>query len=222
MAATMEASSPTRAPATPARLAPKWFADPRNRLTVLGGLIAAIALVTWFALQSGKRKEAFASRALDRATAIAEQGNLPLAASELQKITTTYGGTVAAQEAVIRLNQVRLVNGQHELAVVGLQEFIKSSPAPHFRSTAYSLLGRALENAKRPREAAAAYVSAAETADVDYLKASHLLDAGRAYLGAGARDTAIATYRRIIRDFGKSTSTTEAEVRLAELTGGAM
>ncbi len=222
MAATMEASS--QAPASPrlAAVVPAWFADPRNRYLALGGLVAAVGLVAWFVVTSGKRKEAFANRALDQATTIAEQGNLPLAASELQKITTTYGGTVAAQEAVIRLNQVRLVNGQHELAAVGLQDFIKSGPAPYFRGVAYSLLGRALENARRPADAAAAYVNASEAAEVDYLRASHLLDAGRAYTVSGQRDQAIATYRRILKDYSKTPAKTEAEVRLAELTLGAM
>jgi predicted negative regulator of RcsB-dependent stress response len=222
MAATMEAPSQSRAPAPAAPTIPGWITDSRHRYIILGGLLVAIALVAWFVVMSGKRKEQFASRALDQATTIAEQGNLPLAASELQKITTTYGGTAAAQEAVIRLNQVRLVNGQHELAAVGLQDFIKSGPAPHFRSVAYSLLGRALENSGRSADAAAAYTSASESAEVDYLRAAHLLDAGRAFSSAGNRDKAIEAYRRILKDFPSSSARTEAEVRLAELTVGQM
>lgn len=222
MAATMEASPQPRAQAPAAPSTSKWLADSRNRYLALGGVVMAIALGAWFVVLSGKRKEQFASRALDQATTIAEQGNLPLAASELQKITTTYGGTAAAQEAVIRLNQVRLVNGQHELAAVGLQDFIKTGPAPHFRAVAYSLLGRALENSRRAGEAAAAYVSASEAADVDYLRASHLLDAGRAFSAAGQPEKAIDVYRRIIKEYPTAPARTEAEVRLAELTAGAM
>jgi predicted negative regulator of RcsB-dependent stress response len=171
---------------------------------------------------SGRRKETFASRALDQATALAESGNLPLAASELQKITTTYGGTRAAQEAVIRLNQVRLVNGQYELAAVGLQDFLKSGPESQFKATGYGLLGRALENSKRPAEAAQAYESASAAADVEYLKADYLMDAGRAYSSIPDKAKAIEAYRKVLRDFAKSSSRTEAEVRLAELTAGAM
>jgi TolA-binding protein len=222
MAATIEASPPTRStPAAPA-WAPKWVAEPRNRYPILAGAVALIALIVWLVVMSGQRKETFAARALDQATSLAESGNLPLAASELQKITTTYGGTRAAQEAVIRLNQVRLVNGQYELAAVGLQDFIKSRPEPQFRATAYGLTGRALENAKRPGEAAQAYLDAATAADVDYLKADYLMDAGRAFVNAGDKAKAIETYRRVLNDYGKSTSRTEAEVRLAELTSGSM
>jgi len=222
MAATIEASPQARPSLAGVGATRRWLADKRNRYLLLMGTVAAIALVSWLVVVSDKRKETFAARALDQATAIAESGNLGLAASELQKITTTYGGTTAAQEAMIRLNQVRLVNGQAELAAVGLQDFIKSNPAPYFKSTAYALLGRALENSGRPADAAAAYENATAAAEVEYLKAQHLLEAGRAYQNAGDRSKAIDTYRRILKDYPKSSSKTEAEVRLAELTGGAM
>jgi tetratricopeptide (TPR) repeat protein len=79
-----------------------------------------------------------------------------------------------------------------------------------------------LENSRRPGEAAAAYESAAGAADVDYLRASHLLDAGRAFIAAGQRDKAIEAYRRILKDYPETSARTEAEVRLAELTAGEM
>jgi len=222
MAATIEATPQTRTAKAATNRLPSWITDPRYRYLVLGGAALLVALVVWLVIMSEKRKETFAARALDQATAIAEQGNLPLAASELQKLTTTYAGTTAAQEAVIRLNQVRLVNAQYELAAVGLQDFLKTNPAPQFVTTAYGLLGQALENSNRPADAAAAFVKASETADVEYLKAQHLLDAGRAYANAGDKAKAIEQYRRIISDYPKSGSKTEAEVRLAELTAGAM
>jgi len=220
MAATMEApiSTSTRS----GQSAPKWLDAPLNRYLLLAGVVAAIALISWFVVMSGKRKEVFAGRALDAARNMAEQGNLPLAASELQKVVTTYAGTRAAQEAVITLNQVRLVNGQFELAAVGLQDFLKTGPDAQFKSPAYSLLGRALENSKRSGEAAQAYLSASAAADVDYLRADLLLDAGRAYVNSGDRQKAIDTYRRVIKDYPKSVAKTEAEVRLAELSAGAM
>lgn len=222
MAATIEAAPQASGLRKGLGNAPRWLADRQTRYLVLGGVVLLAVLVTWLVIMSGRRKEAFASRALDQATGMAESGNLPLAASELQKVITTYAGTKAAQEAIIRLNQVRLVNGQHELAAVGLQDFIKSGPAPAYRAIANGLLGRALENSKRPAEAAAAYLSAAEATDLDYMKAEYLVDAGRAYTGAGDKAKAIEAYRRVLKDYPESTAKTEAEVRLSELTAGAM
>jgi len=202
--------------------AQQWLAQSQNRYLAAGVGLALVALIVWFVALSGQRKEQFASRALDQARVIAEQGNLPLAASEFQKVISTYGGSTAAQEAVINLNQVRLINGQQELAAVNLQDFLKSKPAPQFRAPAYSLLGRALENAGRHGDAAEAYLNASKVAEFDYLKADLLLDAARAYANGGQRDKAVEAYRGVIKDFPKTSSKVEAEVRLAELTAGQM
>jgi outer membrane protein assembly factor BamD (BamD/ComL family) len=179
-------------------------------------------VIGWFILASGKRKEEFAARSLNQARASAEAGNLPLASSQLQKLITTYRGTDAAREAVITLNQVRMVNGQSELAVVGLQEFLASKPPAKYVAPASGLLGAALENAKRWADAANAYARAAEAAEVPYLKASYLVDAARAQRESGHPDVAIKTYRNILQKYPDSPSVTEAQVRLAELTAGKM
>lgn len=221
MAATAEAPPKTVSVTPAARSsAAGWFDVPTNRYIALGAAAVLVAIVAWFLVLAGRRKEEFANRALEQARAMAESGNLPLAASEMQKVITTYGGTRSGQEAVIMLNQVRLVNGQHELAAVSLQDFLKAGPSAEFRGPAQGLLGRALENASRPADAAQAYATGADVAEVDYLRTELLLDAARAYVLAGDRDKAMASYRRIIKDFPDTPSRTEAEIRLAELTGG--
>ena len=135
---------------------------------------------------------------------------------------STYRGTDAATEAVITLNQVRMVNGQSELAAVGLRDFLAKKPPQKYLAPAYALLGTALENSKRPAEAAEAFVNASKSADLDYLKARYLIDAGRAYRATGKTAEAQAVYREVIQKHPKSSSFTEAQVRLAELTDGKM
>jgi outer membrane protein assembly factor BamD (BamD/ComL family) len=184
--------------------------------------LAVLALVAWFVLASARRKEEFAARSLNQARAAAEAGNLPLASSELQKLIAAYKGTDAASEAVITLNQVRMVNGQSELAVVGLREFLDSKPPEQYRTPAYGLLAAALENSKRWVESANAYTQASSTAEVEYLKAKYLVDAGRAFRLAARNEDAARAYRTILQKYPKSPSVTEAEVRLAELTDGKM
>jgi outer membrane protein assembly factor BamD (BamD/ComL family) len=218
-------------PTKPAKTAPapvrastsdwsNWWEIPARRNLVLAaaGALVLAAAGTWFWKTSADRKEAFASRAVQQARQAAEQGNLPLAASELQKITQTYSGTRSAVEAMLVLNQVRMVNGQTELAVVGLKEFIAKNPPMEYRVPAYGLLGVALENTKKPLEAAAAYEQASAGAQVDYLKADYLLQAARAYRDGGKPDEAIKAYQKIIKDWSKSPALNEAQVRLAELT----
>ena len=115
-----------------------------------------------------------------------------------------------------------MVNGQSELAAVNLRDFLATNPAPQYRAPAYGLLGAALENAKRYGEAAEAYSNASKAADLEYLKARYLIDAGRAYASGDKRTEAEAAYREIVQKYPKSSSVTEAQVRLAELTDGKM
>ena len=199
-----------------------WYRD-RNRQLLAGAIVLALAvIVTWFVVTSGRRKEEFAARSLSQARATAEVGNLPLASSELQKLIQTYKGTDAASEAVITLNQVRLVNGQGELAAVGLRDFLASNPPKKYIAPASGLLGASLENAHKWADAGDAFMRASEAADVEYLKARYLVDAGRAYSNAGKKEDAVTAYRTVIGKYPKSSSMTEAQVRLAELTGGKM
>jgi TolA-binding protein len=220
MATTVEPTTREQTKAAPA--ATPWYRD-RTRLTI-GGVIAVVvaALVVWLVVSSGRRKEEFAARSLNQARAAAEAGNLPLASSELQKLIDQYEGTDAATEAVITLNQIRMVNGQSELAVVGLRDFLAGNPKPQYRAPAYGLLGAALENAGRYPDAAEAYTNASKSADLEYLKARYLIDAGRSYAAGGKKAEAQGAYREVVQKYPKSTSFTEAQVRLAELTDGKM
>jgi TolA-binding protein len=220
MATTVEATT-RRQPNVPPAGTP-WYRDQKRLLAIAGAIVALVALATWFVISSNKRKEEFAARSLNQARAAAEAGNLPLASSELQKLIQTYKGTDAASEAFITLNQVRLVNGQSELAVVGLRDYMATKPNAKYLAPAYGLLGAALENSKKYAEAGEAFSNASKSADVDYLKARYLIDAGRAYREAGKNTEAIAAYRIVIQKYSRSPSFTEAQVRLAELTGGKM
>ena len=199
-----------------------WYRDPIRLGVGAVVVLLAIALVTWLVISSQRRKEEFAARSLNQARAAAEAGNLPLASSELQKLIDSYKGTDAATEAVITLNQVRMINGQSELAAAGLRDFLKADPPVQYRAPAYGLLGAALENSKRFAEAGEAFGNASKAADLDYLKARYLIDAGRSYHAAGKNGEAIAAYREIVGKYSKTSSLTEAQVRLAELTQGKM
>jgi outer membrane protein assembly factor BamD (BamD/ComL family) len=220
MATTVEAKS--REPAGPPVTRNPWYREHQKPLLIALAVVAAAVIVGWFVVASGKRKEQFAARSLNQARAAAEAGNFPLASSELQRLITAYKGTDAAHEAVITLNQVRMVNGQSELAAIGLREFLATKPAAKYVAPANGLLGSALENSKRWVEAANAYTQAANAAEVPYLKASYLVDAGRAFREAGRKDEAVRAYRTVLQKYSDSPSFTEAQVRLAELTAGKM
>src|SRR5690348_14154364 len=113
-------SSTTAAPAAATQIdtdAP--FLNPKRiRLfAIVGGLVLVVALATWFLMTAGKRKEAFAARALESARGVAETGDMGTAVQQFEQVATTYAGTDAGYEAVLGIAQARLVAGQAELAI---------------------------------------------------------------------------------------------------------
>ena len=220
MATTVEPT--TRERTSAAAASTPWYRDRNRQLAAIAGALVLAALIGWFTVTSGRRKQEFAARSLNQARAAAEAGNLPLASSELQKLIQTYQGTDAAREAVITLNQVRMVNGQSELAAVGLRDFLATKPAARYAAPASGLLGAALENSGKWADAGDAFTNASRAADVDYLRARYLVDAARAYREGGKTQQALAAYREIIQKYPKTSSFTEAQVRLAEMTDGKM
>jgi tetratricopeptide (TPR) repeat protein len=181
-------------------------------------LVVGIVLIVW-QMSTSRRSEEIANRELQSARFAFENQNLPLAASELARVVENYSGTNAAEEGRLLLANVRLLQGQPQQAVAVLQDHAGSAGRA-YQSQAYGLLGAAYENLGRFREAGDAFERGAGAASMDYQKAQLLSDAGRAWTTAGDTTRAIAAYRRIVDEFSKEGTATEAKVRLAELTKG--
>ena len=197
-----------------------WIRAHRKPLTAGAIILLAIAGGVWLTLTTQQRKEVAGQAALTEARSAFDSYNLPAAAAAFQEIIQGFSGTRAAKEATLALNQVRMINGQNELAIVSLRDFISKSPVPAYQVPASALMGAALENVNRPAEAAAAYLRASTLAEVDYLKADYLLAAGRAFDEAGKTAEAEQAFTTIIDEFPETPSLTEAKVRLSELDGG--
>ena len=218
-------------PATPAPVTPQrppfsdralvWIKAHRQLTSWIGTIVAVGALLFVWQLSTRRRSEDIANRELQGARYAFENQNLPLAASELAKVVENYSGTNAAEEGRLLLANVRLLQGQPQQAVQVLKDYAPGAGSA-FRSQAYGLLGAAYENMGRPREAGEAYENGSTAARLDFLKAQMLSDAGRAWTTAADTAKALAVYRRIVREFPKEATVTEAKVRLAELTKGAV
>ena len=201
----------------PVERAIEWINKYRNQLVAGLAIIVVVALSTFLFLTSQRRKESFASAELENARAVAAAGNLALAASDLSQLVDTYGGTLAAEEAIIVLAQLRLTEGQPAAAMVEIRKLLDSGPSAQFVAPAHSLMANALEQAGNPTEAAQEYLAAADVAWYEFLSAQYLLDAGRAFTAAGDSASAIMTYERIGADFADTDMAVEARVRLHEL-----
>lgn len=178
-------------------------------------LVAAGAV--WFTLEYNQRREEAALRALDEAKISLQSGNLPLAASDLTRVISTYQGTAAGDEAVVLLGRVRLSQGEPQTAAEELRAAIGRGLNPQFRAPAHGLLGKALEEAGQPAAAGAAYLQASETSWYTHLRARYLNEAGRALALAGDTVRAAEAYEQLIRDHPDVPAAIEARLRLAEL-----
>lgn len=190
-----------------------------KKLAIGAAVLAVIAAGVWLYQSSAKRKEAFASEQLMAARASAEAGNLPLAASDLTRLIDRYKGSKAADEGAILLNQIRLVQGQRDVAINALQQFVRESHDDHVMASAYGLLAGGLEDQGKVKEAGDAYKLGAEHADLDFLKAQMLIDAGRAYTAAGDTAAAKQAYGQVLERFPRIDQAVEARVRMGEIGG---
>jgi predicted negative regulator of RcsB-dependent stress response len=198
----------------------RWVRSNERPVAVAGVVVALAAFGVWYAIAAKERREAFARRELAQARVSADAGNLPLASSDLSRIVSSAGGTAAGEEARLLLAEVRLAQGQADLAVTELRDFVASGPRPQYRPQAHELLAAALEQTGQIRAAAEAYrdgAAAAREVGYTYLSASLLLNAGRAFALATDTAAALAALEQVVRDFDETTAASEARLRMAEL-----
>ncbi len=157
-----------------------WVKVRQRQVTWAVVALVGVAGSIWFVTTYQRNKERAAIGALESARRAAQSGNLPLAASDLSRVVSTYRGTLAGDEAVILLGQVRLQQGQPDLAAQEVQAAIGRGVASQFRAQAHGLLGTALEELGDHGQAAQAYENAAAEAWYDFMAAEYLNDAGRA------------------------------------------
>jgi tetratricopeptide (TPR) repeat protein len=194
----------------------EWIQAHRRAVIAGTAAVAAAAVLGWFTFEYRKNKEQAASEALSQARYASQSGNFPLAANDLTRVIDQFAGTSAADEAVILLAQVRLLQEQPHLAAEELESAVDGL-ASQFKAPAYGLLGGALENIGRMADAASAFERAAETSWYDAVAAQYLSDAGRAWWAAGDLGASMASYERVVEEYPESTSAVEARVRLGEL-----
>jgi len=216
-------AQPVRAAATEDEQHPilAWLQAKQRVIGLVAGFVVLVGLVSWYVVESGRRKQAQAADALDRARAEMDGGNYPQASASLQKVATTYAGTDAAFEATLALNQVRMLSGQAKLAVDELRKFAATNPPAPYNSAAHTHLAIALEDTGQPAAAIAEYQKAAELATEDYRKVDALLNVARVERSMGNDKVAVEVLQGVIKNHpAESPGVTEAKVRLAEITRG--
>jgi TolA-binding protein len=200
-----------------AELLVRWVKAHERPISIAAIVVAVAAGGAWFMISARQRREAFAQRELSQARSAVDAGNLPLGASDLERIVSSYGSTDAGQEAQLLLGQVHLQQGQAGLAVTQLQDFVASGPREQFRAQAYDLLGEALEQTGQFKAAGDAFENGARQSPYKFVTAKLLLDAARSYTSAADTAAAVRVLQRLVDDFADSPAAAEAHLRLGEL-----
>jgi predicted negative regulator of RcsB-dependent stress response len=199
-----------------------WQDWTRTNIRRVGYGAAAVVIVAGAVLAyiaSERNKETFAAQALSQAWSTVESGNMALAANDLSRLVERYGGTRAADEGLILLSEIRMLTGETDAAVRDLRTFVAKRHPEYFIASGYALLGGGLENQAKFKDAAAAYRSAADAADLGFLKAQYLIDAGRAFVLAGDTASAKAALGEVLAKYNDLSQAAEARVRMGEIGG---
>jgi len=209
--------TPTRQPKAESFL--DWF-QINSKLVTVGAVVVLAAVGGAWYYQTAKTQKLHNA---DRQLLLAKQSlapgnsNLPLAESDLKKVSDRYAGTPAGTEAGMILAQLKLEKGDNQGAVTSLQDLAgKVSSGPN-AAAVRGLLGDALAQLGKPAEAAAEYERAAGLTAMPNEKAYLLSKAGHAYMAAGKLPEARHIWEGLAANQDSPGLAAEARVRLGEL-----
>lgn len=182
-------------------------------------LIGVIALAAagggfWMWKRSAEIREGRAGEAYQAAEGAFASGNMPLAQTELEKVSGRYAGTTSGTQAAMLLAQVHFGQGKYDEGMKVLTAAASKAPAP-LKAGIQALMGAGYEGTAKPAEAAAAYAKAAELSQFDIDRDMYRMEQARILAASG--DAAGAG--KIYLEIGQredSPFAGEAKVRLGE------
>lgn len=185
------------------------------------GILGALALVIggwWFYSRSQALKAEKAEKAYFQALQSVGSGNMPLAISDLRKLTVRYEGTRPAIQGSIALAQLLYDQGKYAEGLSELNKVDEGDADKAFLASGlHRLKAAGLEQQAKFSEAAAEYGKAADASSFPADKSLYMGDQARALTSAGKRAEAKAIWTELAQD-EKSAVASEARVRLGELS----
>jgi len=180
--------------------------------------VVALAIIVgsvWFYERSQSIKAQRAEAAYFQARQSASAGNIPLAASDLQKVATRYEGTSAGTQAALTLAQLLYDQKKFKEGLAVLKK-AEAKASGDFRPSIHVLEAAGYEEQKDLTTAAEQYKLAAEVTRFPADKAEYQAAAARDYMAAGKPDQAKVIWTALAKDDTGPVSA-EARVRLGEL-----
>jgi predicted negative regulator of RcsB-dependent stress response len=193
-----------------------WFRI-NSKIVAIGAAVLVIALLTyWFVMRQAANEASSAYRQLQVARQSLSQGNVPLAASDLEKVVQRYGDTPAGVQAAMLLAQVHYDRGEHQKGIDVLTRAARDADADD-EASLRALTGDGYSQMSKHQEAATAYQDAADAARFDAQRAMYLAGKARSLMAAGKHDDARTLWSELATNPRYSAVAGEAKVRFGEL-----
>ena len=187
-----------------------------SRLVSIAAVVVAVAAAGgWLYTRAQAGKEARAAQTLQRAEQSMGQGNVPLAQTDLEKLTSSQSGTAGAAQGALLLAQLYYDKGEYQKGIDALTR--SGAASKDFEAPAEALIADGYSQLGKYVDAAAHYRKAAEVTRFKNDRQGYLADAARNF--SAAKDTAQARqlWEEVLKD-ENSIWASEARIRLGELT----
>lgn len=192
-----------------------------NQILMVAGGILVVALAIIFFLSSASRRTKEADQLLGKASFELRIGNLQQAVMDLNSVTSRYGGTKAASQAIFILANAYFYSKNYDQAQQTFQRYIdKYKKDPLFLAAAYAGIAQCHLEKKEYSLAGEFFLKAFQSDPLGFLSPGYLLSGGNAFKNGNDLERAKQTYQKLIDQFPESAECNQAKRELAEITYG--
>jgi predicted negative regulator of RcsB-dependent stress response len=197
-----------------------WFHINSRAITIGAAVVVVAGFGAWFVQREKLNETINSDRQLMQAKQSLNSQNQALAESDLKKVVDKYGDRPAGLEAGLLLAQLKFEKGDFAGAAASLKDLSGKVGNGPSAAQVNGLLGDALSQQSKPAEAAAEYEKAAGATTMANEKNFWLSKAAAAYMTAQKIPEAKKLYEGLAAQSDNQALSTEAHLRLGELTLG--
>jgi len=192
-----------------------------NRILLFSGIAVVLILAVVFFFQLQAKREQKARNLYSKARAELGSGNYLQAINDLNTVSSSYGGTEVAPQAMFLLGNAYFYSKNYDRALVTFEDFSKRyQDDPQLSSSALAGMAQCYLEKNDYLSAGEYFVRAAEADIGSFLAPDFLFQAGYCYREGGEIEKAKEILERIVENSPESKESYQAKLYLAEMTYG--
>jgi outer membrane protein assembly factor BamD (BamD/ComL family) len=199
----------------------EYFQRNLNRILLFSGIAVVLIVAVVFFFQLQIKREQKARNLYSKARAELSSGNYLQAINDLNIVSSSYGGTEVAPQAMFLLGNAYFYSRNYDRALVTFEDFSKRyKDDPQLSSSALAGIAQCYLEKSDYLSAGEYFVRAAEADTGSFLASDFLFQAGYCYRKGGGIEKAKEILERIIENSPESQEVYQAKLHLAEITYG--